>query len=72
MANCCDYFPCHENPCIGFSCQYCYCPLYKKECEIYGGTPKYIIDKTDSIKDCSDCMLPHKPKFKKILNKIEY
>jgi len=64
MATCCEHYPCHENPCVGFSCQYCYCPLYyEKDC---GGNPKYIYtSRNEKIKDCSDCMLPHTPDFKK-------
>jgi len=29
-----------------------------------GGEPKFIKDKGEDIKDCSDCLLPHQPDFK--------
>ncbi|TJX13542.1 metal-binding protein [Tissierella creatinini] len=53
----CSYFPCHkvENE-EEFNCMFCYCPLYFfKDC---GGNYK---DKF-SIKDCSKCLIPHRPK----------
>ncbi len=54
----CEYFPCHEgaDP-DNFNCLFCYCPLYAlgKDC---GGTYK-ITNK--GRKDCSGCMIPHKP-----------
>lgn len=52
----CEYFPCHktDKP-EDFNCLFCYCPLYalKDKC---GGNFKYH----DGIKDCSDCLVPHK------------
>ncbi len=53
----CEYFPCHS--CAEpdrFSCIFCYCPLYAlgDEC---GGNFKRT---DDGIKDCSQCLLPHK------------
>jgi Zn-finger protein len=69
MANICDYYPCHD-PIKGFSCEYCYCPLYESDCKNVGN-PKFIEVRKGSIKDCSDCILPHKPEFKKnILDKL--
>lgn len=53
----CQYFPCHkvENE-DEFNCMFCYCPLYLMEdC---GGNNKYI----DGVKDCSDCLIPHRPR----------
>jgi Zn-finger protein len=54
----CEYFPCHptEHP-ERFNCMFCYCPLYAlgREC---GGNFQYI---AGGIKDCSACLLPHKP-----------
>ena len=52
----CEYFPCHkiddENK---FSCLFCYCPLYLiPDC---GGNFKLL---KNGMKDCSDCLLPHK------------
>lgn len=51
----CEYYPCHKTSDDDFNCLFCFCPLYAlgKEC---GGNYKYIGD----IKDCSDCLLPHK------------
>jgi len=63
LANQCEYYPCHNEPCIGFKCDYCYCPLYYTECESKGGKPKFIQLNKEELKDCSDCMLPHTPEF---------
>ena len=59
--NCdCEYFPCHKtnNP-EDFNCLFCYCPLYALA-DKCGGNFVYI-DQPDgtSIKDCSNCMVPH-------------
>ncbi len=53
----CRYFPCHdiENE-DEFNCMFCYCPLYLKETCI--GNPEYI---GKGIKDCSNCLVPHRP-----------
>ena len=66
----CENFPCHEII-SGFSCEYCYCPIYEKDCKAYGGNPKFLNGKTEVIKDCSECILPHKPEFEKILTEIK-
>ncbi|EML6501812.1 cysteine-rich small domain-containing protein [Clostridioides difficile] len=53
----CEFFPCHKtNKPEEFNCLFCYCPLYALG-ENCGGNFKYT-DK--GIKDCSNCMLPHK------------
>ncbi|WP_409228549.1 cysteine-rich small domain-containing protein [Gudongella sp. SC589] len=52
----CEYFPCHkvENK-EEFNCMFCYCPLYLMEdC---GGNFRLL----DGIKDCTGCIIPHKP-----------
>jgi len=53
----CEYFPCHsisEAGTGGFSCLFCFCPLYAQEdC---GGTFTYL---DGGRKDCSLCLLPH-------------
>ena len=53
----CEFFPCHEteHP-EDFSCMFCYCPLYAlgRKCK---GNFKYL---ENGVKDCSDCMIPHK------------
>lgn len=60
----CQYLPCHK---VGntedFNCMFCYCPLYLLEdC---GG--KYISNY--GVKDCTDCLIPHKPNGYDYINK---
>ena len=53
----CEFFPCHKCDDVdNFNCLFCYCPLYflGDKC---GGNSKYL---PNGIKDCSNCMLPHK------------
>lgn len=54
----CCYFPCHKGL-ENFNCLFCYCPLYgHPDCP---GTPKWFTAKDGAvIKDCSDCVYPHK------------
>ncbi len=52
----CEYFPCHygADP-EGFSCLFCFCPLYHMEkCS---GNPQTL---SNGEKDCSGCLLPHR------------
>lgn len=50
----CEYYPCHQLEPEKLNCLFCFCPLYVlKDC---GGNYKII----DQIKDCSDCLLPHR------------
>ena len=64
----CEFFPCHmtedeEN----FNCLFCYCPLYALG-ENCGGNFKYT---EDGIKDCSNCLVPHKRKnYEYIMSKF--
>ena len=60
----CDYFPCHKlEKNEEFNCMFCYCPLYLlEEC---GGN----YENKYGIKDCSDCLLPHRPKGYDYINK---
>ena len=53
----CEYFPCHPgaDP-DGFSCLFCYCPLYVLA-DRCGGNFVYT---EEGIKDCSKCMKPHR------------
>lgn len=53
----CKYLPCHKTGNIEeFNCMFCFCPLYYLEdC---GGNYTYA----NRIKDCSNCLIPHKPK----------
>lgn len=49
----CEFAPCHND--VDINCLFCFCPLYKYEdC---GGTYT-ILD--NGVKDCSNCILPHK------------
>ena len=66
MAEICEHYPCHKSPCIGFNCDFCYCPLYDDVCESYGGNPLWIKSGFTKIKDCTECQLPHLPEFKEI------
>lgn len=53
----CEFFPCHEVEDVStYNCLFCYCPLYALG-EHCGGQFKY----TGTVKDCSDCTLPHTP-----------
>ncbi|NLZ73530.1 MAG: hypothetical protein GX905_06900 [Bacteroidales bacterium] len=65
----CEFFPCHDtNDPDNFNCLFCYCPLYalKDRC---GGN--FIYDES-GIKDCSQCMVPHKKEnYGYILSKFE-
>jgi Zn-finger protein len=72
MANLCEKYPCHDGIVNEFSCDFCYCPLYFIDCEVYGGSPKFIKSLRDSrIKDCVDCLLPHTSDFMKDKNRRE-
>ena len=51
----CEYFPCHEtNETENFNCLFCFCPLYTLDCP---GNPEYL---PNGVKDCTNCLLPHK------------
>ncbi|MCI8608559.1 MAG: metal-binding protein [Firmicutes bacterium] len=54
----CEFFPCHKTEDKEhFNCLFCYCPLYALG-DGCGGNFTY----TDTgIKDCSKCLVPHKP-----------
>ena len=53
----CQYYPCHEGL-EEINCLFCFCPLYSKDkCP---GTLRYITVNGAKIKDCSDCVFPHK------------
>lgn len=53
----CEFFPCHEtkDP-DNFNCLFCYCPLYALG-DNCGGNFRWT---EDNVKDCSQCMVPHK------------
>ena len=64
----CEFFPCHKTEDEeNFNCLFCYCPLYALG-ENCGGNFKYT---EDGIKDCSDCLVPHKKKnYEYIMSKF--
>ena len=64
----CEFFPCHKTEDKeNFNCLFCYCPLYALG-ENCGGNFKYT---EDGIKDCSDCLVPHKKKnYEYIMSKF--
>ena len=64
----CEFFPCHKTEDEeNFNCLFCYCPLYALG-ENCGGNSKYT---EDGIKDCSDCLVPHKKKnYEYIMSKF--
>ena len=62
MPNKCIFYPCHKGL-DDFRCEFCYCPEYDNNpCS---GTPVFIKTKTKTIKDCSECTLPHTPEYVK-------
>ena len=66
----CEFFPCHKTEDEeNFNCLFCYCPLYALG-ENCGGNFKYT---EDGIKDCSNCLVPHKRKnYEYIMSKFMY
>ena len=51
----CEFFPCHKcEDTENFNCLFCYCPLYFLDC------PGNFCYTVDGIKDCSNCLLPHR------------
>lgn len=63
----CEWFPCHKtSDDEDFNCLFCFCPLYNlKDC---GGNYSYT---SNGIKDCSNCLVPHKAdNYKKIISKL--
>ncbi|MBO5726218.1 MAG: metal-binding protein [Clostridia bacterium] len=59
----CEFYPCHKGV-ENFNCMFCYCPLYPLDC---GGN--YVL--TNGIKDCSNCIVPHKAEnYDYIINKL--
>ncbi len=52
----CRYYPCHAAEHI--NCLFCYCPMYSYEDCL--GNPAYIKKGEAKIKNCSDCLFPHR------------
>lgn len=65
----CEFYPCHKGLKDNFNCLFCYCPFYLwEECI---GNPKYIDVEGKKIKDCSNCVFPHKAEnYDRIINEI--
>lgn len=65
----CEYYPCHKGV-DNLNCLFCYCPLYPFE-ECPGNYTVTKIDGT-SVKDCSNCIFPHKAKnYDKIMDMLK-
>ena len=61
----CMYFPCHKvEDDSEFNCLFCYCPLFLiEDCK---GNPKWNF----GFKDCSGCLVPHRPSGYEHINNI--
>ena len=46
----CEYYPCHKGA-KELNCLFCYCP----------GHSRFVKQEGKDIKDCSECLFPHKP-----------
>lgn len=54
----CEYYPCHKGI-SDLNCLFCYCPFYGEDkCP---GKPSWIYRGDYVIKDCTDCIWPHRP-----------
>lgn len=63
----CEYFPCHQGI-QDCNCLFCYCPMYTVEhCP---GNPQYIETGGKRIKNCSDCVFPHRPENYDVLMQV--
>jgi Zn-finger protein len=57
----CEHYPCHKTSGISFHCEFCYCPEY--DLEKCSGKPEYIVKNSKTIKDCSNCLIPHSSEY---------
>lgn len=54
----CEFYPCHKGI-EEINCLFCYCPFYlAPKCP---GKPEHLSWNGKTIKDCSNCVYPHKP-----------
>ncbi len=54
----CQYYPCHKGL-EELNCMFCYCPFYQEEkCP---GNPAWLDLDGRIVKDCTDCVFPHRP-----------
>ena len=61
----CEWFPCHSTSTENFNCLFCFCPLY-----IYDDCGGNYTMLQNNIKDCSNCLIPHK-NYDYIIKKIK-
>ena len=62
----CEFFPCHKTGDLeNFNCLFCYCPLYLMGDNCGGNFTKL----NNGVKDCSNCLFPHKPENYMVLVK---
>ena len=53
----CPYYPCHKGL-EQMNCMFCYCPLYSyEECP---GSYQWVESGKGKVKDCSNCVFPHR------------
>lgn len=63
----CEYYPCHKEI-ENLNCMFCFCPFYLyNKCP---GDPDYLCNKDKKIKDCSNCLFPHKAENYELIVKI--
>lgn len=63
----CKYYPCHKDGVD--DCRYCVCPFYP--CKIDGLGKWIAIQSGGKIWDCTNCNLPHREEFIKIVDEIK-
>ena len=63
----CKYYPCHKEQID--DCRYCVCPFYPCKIEYLGHYT--TIQSGGKIWDCSNCNLPHKKEFIKMIEEIK-
>ncbi|MCR5668530.1 MAG: cysteine-rich small domain-containing protein [Lachnospiraceae bacterium] len=65
----CKFYPCHKGL-EHQNCLFCYCPMYFLDSCL--GNPNYIDRDGKHIKDCSNCVVPHKSEnYDKIMNYLK-
>lgn len=65
----CKFYPCHKGQ-QELNCLFCYCPMFAfPRCL---GNPAYIEQEGKKVKDCSDCVYPHRAEnYEKIIKFLE-
>ena len=60
----CEYYPCHKGI-EEMNCLFCYCPFYlRAKCP---GNPTFREKNGRRIKDCTNCIFPHKPEHYEVI-----